>query len=281
MYVDFEITILSETITRTVLIDQSGNCDLLISDILDAIQANDYEQRPFSIFGLGAYQNLTISWTEATISESITVNVINAIASPSSFNNSIEFLSRQKNIQVDKRFEIGLSFWGEITLEVTTDAGEVSSVDVGTAQDLNYLSLRGLSISTSTAANKVAGRGILVDATTKIYGFENDQLDNVVLFGSVSNISINTEKNTITCNESGVITGITAGGEAISFAGTTVAFPFGMSSEGNVFYAENVDAYLQSSDDSSFLEHFNGCVKLASGECIVNASNRTIQIRAN
>ena len=168
------VTFMGDTITKRLLLTPDGNFLLLLADILDAIKKTEYAFKPFDDFTLDAFKPLVIVHGVTTV----TVDIINAIDSPDAYINSGDFLTRSRSILLDERFEQGLNFFGEIEVTLITEIGEVVLTE-GTADQMNYLSLRGLAEFKEEGATKVNAWGFS-STTGRAYnlpGVQYNELD--------------------------------------------------------------------------------------------------------
>lgn len=273
----FTIDFLGQTISKRVL-SRNGSCILSLASILDKIKTNNYNFRPFSVYGLGAFEDLDISHTASEGSDNITVKIGNSLTSVSNALLSKDFLTPQQNLYNSDEFEVGVFFAGEITLRYTTDQGIIEQT-VGVENDISFQSFRDISFTLGEGATKVNGKGIGVDDTTEIIGFAVGDLDTATFYGTSLSVSINAEGNILTFSGAGVLTSIQlASGERISFAGLTDDFLIAMSDENNQYFVSNPADLTSVSDSSLFVEQRNGCTKFDNGVILTYSEAKEIQL---
>ena len=275
--ITFEIGFLGKTIIKRVIKGVDGNITLLLSDIIDGIKKNEYEFLPFSIFGLGVYKELTIDYTVDAVPVSLSVNIINAIDSPDSFNNDAEFLTRQRCIIHSNQFEQGLYFAGEITLESTAADGMTYTEIVGVDEDLSYLSLRDLSVSIGGAATKKAAKSATFNSDTQFTGFTAaEMLLPFDIRGSNTGSFILEDRQITTTGDGEITTTFVNFGQLQIDWGT--GLDFGVCAVTGRIFPIYQGIGVGTDDDAHYLKHRYGAVGNVNNEFIVNRSSKAAQV---
>lgn len=167
----------SKTIRALVV---GGVAKCYLRDALKELSELRKQTLPLSEESVYSFETVTVSASPGGVPTSIEINVIDSILSPYTFINQKQFLTLQKSVEADSRFEQGVYYYGE--REITRETATVTDDRIfGDAESVNYLSFRNQGILSKMGTLMPYVLDISGDGLVVISGFASGSLATVSL----------------------------------------------------------------------------------------------------